>query len=189
LRQDLVAHVPPEQRNLSALGWALMVVRALLTSPGFTVTICYRFNHTISHHGGVVGRVVAKVVNWFVLHLYFCSIAPQARLHGGLLMPHPQGIIIGSRVVVGPRAWIFHNVTIGGIAGKDGEPTIGSDSRLRCGAVICGPYVIGDEVEVCPNSLVQRNVPGRSMVVGVPANVFPRFGSNVKKEGGGGASS
>jgi serine O-acetyltransferase len=175
LRQDIAAHVPPELHRRSALGWVWTTLHIVLTSPGFKVTFLYRLNHTLCHYLGWVGRLVAGVINWVVHHWYFCSIAPRARLYGGLILPHPQGIIIGSRVVVGPRAWIYHNVTLGGAAGKDGEPTVGADARIRCGAVVCGPCVIGDEVEICPNSLVQRNLPSRSMAVGVPANVYPRF--------------
>jgi serine O-acetyltransferase len=175
LRKDILAHVPPESHNRSFLGWVLVTVCIVLTSPGFKVTFFYRFNHTMCYYTGLVGRCLAAVINWVIYHLYFCSIAPRARLHGGLILPHPQGIIIGSRVVVGPWAWIYHNVTMGGAAGKDGEPRVGADARIRCGAVICGPCVIGDRVEICPNSLVQRNVPSRSMAVGVPANVYPRF--------------
>jgi serine O-acetyltransferase len=66
-------------------------------------------------------------------------------------------------------------VTMGGTDGKDGEPTVGADCRIYTGAVIGGPITLGDEVVVSPNSLVQRSVPSRSMAVGVPANVFPKF--------------
>jgi serine O-acetyltransferase len=175
LRQDIVAHVPPEHRGRSTVGWVLLALKIVLTSPGFKVTFCYRLNHALSRYAGLPGRFAAGVINWVVRHLYFCSIAPRARLFGGLILPHPQGILIGSGVTVGPRVWIFHNVTLGGAAGKDGEPTVGADVRIRCGAVVCGPCVIGDEAEICPNSFVQRNVPTRSLAVGVPANVFPRF--------------
>ena len=46
-----------------------------------------------------------------------------------MILPHPQGIVIGAGVVVGPRAWIFQNVTIGGGPGKIGVPVIGADGR------------------------------------------------------------
>ena len=55
------------------------------------------------------------------------------------------------------------------------QPTVGADCRIHSGAVIGGPVTLGDEVVVSPNSLVQRSVPSRSMAVGVPANVFPKF--------------
>ncbi len=175
LRQDLVAQIPGDRREKSAIGWTLTTARIALTSPGFKVTFFYRLNHTISQRGGRPGRLVAGIINWFVHHAFFCAIAPSARLHGGLILPHPQGVIIGSSVVVGPRAWIYQNVTIGGAGGKLGEPKIGADCRIHCGSVIAGPITLGDEVVVSPLSLVQRNVPSRSMAVGVPANVFPQF--------------
>lgn len=174
-RQDVLAHVPYEQWGRSAAGWALLTARIALTSPGFKVTLAYRLSHTIYYRGGPPGRVAAKVLGWFVHHLYFSSIAPGARLHGGLILPHPQGIVIGATVEVGPRAWIYQNVTMGGAGVKDGEPKVGADCRIHCGAVVCGPITVGDGVVVSPLSLVQRNVPSRSMAVGVPANVFPQF--------------
>jgi serine acetyltransferase len=175
IRQDIVAHLPLDQRAGSALSWAVRVAKIGVTSPGFKVTLLYRVNHVLVHRTGLAGKVVAGVVNRATHLVYGSAIAPRARLHGGLILPHPQGIIIGSEVVVGPRTWIYQNVTMGGTDGKDGEPTVGADCRIYTGAVIGGPVTIGDEVVVSPNSLVQRSVPSRSMAVGVPANIFPKF--------------
>lgn len=175
LRQDLMAQIADGHWPRSVLGWALTAARIALLSPGYKVTLGYRICHTISLRGGPPGQFAARLINGFLHHAYFCAIAPTARLHGGLVLPHPQGVIIGSAVVVGPRAWIYQNVTMGGAGGKHGEPTLGADCRIHCGAVIAGPVVLGDEVVVSPLSLVQRNVPSRSMAVGVPANVFPQF--------------
>ncbi|HEY0466865.1 MAG TPA: hypothetical protein VGC79_21820 [Polyangiaceae bacterium] len=136
----------------------------------------YRVNHALVNHAGPTGRVVAGIVSRATHIVYRSAIAPRARLHGGLVLPHPQGIIIGAGVVVGPRAWIFQNVTMGGTSGTDGEPVVGADCRIYTGAVIGGPIKIGDDVVVSPNSLVQRSVPSKSLAVGVPANVFPLFG-------------
>jgi len=175
LRADVIAHVPPEGRGGSAWRWARIVLHVAVTSRSFHVTFLYRMNHALSSHAGPVGKVLAGIVNWVVHHLYYCSISPAARLHGGLILPHPQGVIIGGGAVVGPRAWIYQNVTIGGGVGKEGLPTVGAGCRIYSGAVLSGPIAIGDEVVVSPNTLVQRNVPDRSLVVGVPGNVFPRF--------------
>jgi serine acetyltransferase len=175
LRDDLVAHVGQGQRAKSAVGWAIAGIRAGVSSPGFQVTLLYRFNHALVAHAGLAGRVAAGVINRATQMVYRSAIAPTARIHGGLILPHPQGVIIGSQVVIGPRTWIFQNVTMGGTYGKDGEPTIGADCRIYTGAVIGGPITVGDSVVVSPNSLVQRNVPSKSMAVGVPANVFPQF--------------
>lgn len=175
VRKDVIAHVPPDKRKRGLLSWALATAKIGVTSPGFKVTFLYRLNHTLVHRAGMPGRVVAGMINGATGLIYRSAIAPSARLHGGIILPHPQGIIIGSEVVVGPRTWIFQNVTMGSTDGRVGQPTVGSDCRIYAGAVIGGPVTVGDEVVVSPNSLVQRPVPSRSMAVGVPANVFPKF--------------
>ncbi|MCU0801831.1 MAG: serine acetyltransferase, partial [Rhodobacteraceae bacterium] len=42
-----------------------------------------------------------------------CDIPLNLQLGGGLLLPHPQGIVINHQAVIGPNALIFHQVTIG----------------------------------------------------------------------------
>lgn len=181
LRQDIIAHIPPERRNRSRLSWGLITAWIALKSPGFKVVFCYRFNHMLRHYLGLPGKLFGGVVNWLLHRFYFCSISPSARIFGGLILPHPQGIILGAGVVVGPWTWIYQNVTMGGSHGREGEPRLGSDCRILTGAVLSGPIVLGDEVVVCPNSFVQRSVPHQSLAVGVPASIFPLFG---KSKGG-----
>jgi serine O-acetyltransferase len=175
LRSDLIAQVPPEQRDKSPLRWALLGARVGATSPGFKVTMLYRVNHALVHRAGTPGKVLAGIINGATRFVYGSSIAPRARIHGGFVLPHPQGVTIGSEVVIGPRVWVFQYVTMGATYGKAGQPSIGADCRIHVGAVIGGPVKIGDGVVVTPNAFVQRNVPSQSMAVGVPANVFPRF--------------
>jgi serine O-acetyltransferase len=119
------------------------------------------------------GRVLAAILFWIGRHWYGCSIASTARLHAPLVFPHPQGIVIGPGVVVGPRTWIFHNVTIGGVPGRSGMPRVGCDARIYTGAVICGPVVVGDNVMVGANTVVSRDVPSRSLVRPTSAIVQP----------------
>jgi len=175
VRADLIAQLPPNERQRSPLGWALAAAKIGISSPGFKVALVYRFNHALVNHVGPTGRIVAGVINKATHIIYHSAISPTARLHGGLVLPHPQGITIGTEVVVGPRTWIYQNVTMGGTGGRDGQPNVGADCRIYTGAVIVGPVVVGDEVVVSPNSLVQRSVPSGSLAVGVPAAVFPKF--------------
>ena len=97
-------------------------------------------------------------------HWYGCALASTARLHGGLVLPHPHGIVVGGGAVVGPRAWIFQHVTIGGAPGRVGMPHIGADARLYAGAVVTGPVRVGDGVTIGANAVVHRDVPARTAV-------------------------
>jgi serine O-acetyltransferase len=81
-----------------------------------------------------------------------------------VILPRPQGIVIGAGVVVGSKARIFQNVTIGGAPGKVGVPAIGADARIYSGAVVAGPIKVGDSVVIGANAVVQRDVPERTVV-------------------------
>lgn len=160
---DALAHIPPDDRARIVRSAAGLVLRTLLSSSGFRCSLVYRVGH---HAGrlGFVGRGIASALNWFNRHWYGCSIASTARIEGGLILPHPHGIVIGAEACVGPRAWIFQNVTIGGIPGKAGMPKVGADARVYAGAVVVGPIVIGDRVQIGACAVVFRDVPGGASV-------------------------
>ncbi len=158
---DIVAHVPPDQRPTTALRWIGKGLGIVLFSSGFHMTMVYRLAHASRYRFGIVGRAFSAAGFWWGRHFYGCSIAPTARIFGGLILPHPQGIVIGASTVIGPRAWIFQNVTIGGAPGKIGMPKIGADARIYAGAVITGPVHLGENVMVGANVVVSRDVPSR----------------------------
>lgn len=164
LVDDALAHTPPEDRPRSAGGARRALIRALLRSAGMRVMLLYRLAHTARERLGFPGRVIAAVLTWILRHFYACTISPRARLHGGLILPHPFGIIVGPEVTVGPRAWIFQNVTLGGVPGKRGMPRVGADARLFTGAFLGGPIRIGDNVFIAANSAVWSDVPSRTMI-------------------------
>jgi serine O-acetyltransferase len=164
ISDDVVAHVPPEMRNMSRLKWAWIIARIVLLSSGFHAILIYRLGYTCRYHLGGVGKLIAYLLFWFGRHWYNCAISPTARIYGGIILPHPQGIVIGPEVVVGPRTWIFQNVTIGGVPGKVGVPHIGSDSRIYTGAVVAGPVRVGCHVVMGANVVVSFDVPDQTIV-------------------------
>jgi serine O-acetyltransferase len=123
-------------------------------------------------------------VHWFlaklaVLRHRFWSIVTGAdiplnsQIAGGLLLPHPNGIVIHPDARIGPNCLIFQQVTIGS-RGRDGAPVIGGHVDIGAGAKILGPVKIGDHVVIGANAVVLTDVPDNCMAVGVPAIVKPR---------------
>lgn len=173
VREDIVAHIPPEERHRSRWSWAVVVAGIVLRSAGFHVTVCYRLAHSLRHRAWLPGRVLAGILFWWIRHFYGCSIAPTARLHGGLILSHPQGIVVGAGVVMGPRGWLFQNVTLGGAPGLEGVPRIGTDARIYTGAVVAGPITLGDEVVVGANAVINRDIPSRTAARCPPVQLRP----------------
>lgn len=164
LREDALHHANPEDRP--AGGWARLCffTPIALRSSGFHAAILYRLSHSSRAYCGLAGKALAAFFYWLGRHWYGCDLSPQARLYGGLILPHPRGIVVAPGVTVGPRAWIFQNVTLGGAPGKSGMPTIGADARIFTGAVISGPVTIGDNVLVGANTVISWDIPGKSVV-------------------------
>jgi serine O-acetyltransferase len=86
---------------------------------------------------------------------------------------------VHGRARVGADCCISQGVTIGvsGRGEKRGVPVIRDRVYLGVNAVIVGKIDVGDDVVVGANSLVNRDVPPHTTVVGVPAVIVSQNGS------------
>lgn len=173
LRDDIEARVPMDRRSESRGRRAATALGIVVRSSAFHATLLYRAAHALRHRLGLPDRALAGLLFWWGRHRYSCAIASTARLHGGLILPHLQGIVIGPGVTVVPCAWIFRNVTPGGAPGRDGMPQVGADARIYAGAVLTGPIRLGDAVMVGANAVVHRDVPGLTLIRCVSAEFSP----------------
>jgi serine O-acetyltransferase len=121
---------------------------------------------------GALGR------RWWALQHRFWSVVTgadiplSAHLGGGLLMPHPNGIVIHPDAVIGANCLIFQQVTIGLVRASPEAPKIGAGVDIGAGARILGPVVVGDGAQIGANAVVLRDVPAGSTAVGAPARVL-----------------
>jgi serine O-acetyltransferase len=95
------------------------------------------------------------------------DIPLNCRIGGGLLIPHPNGIVIHPDAVIGPNCLLFQQVTIG--ASKRGVPTIAGHVDIGAGAKIIGPIKVGAHVKIGANAVVVRDVPMGDTVVAMQA--------------------
>jgi serine O-acetyltransferase len=126
---------------------------------------------------GKLGPISALRQRWAVIRHHFWSVVTGAEIHlatrigGGLLIPHPNGIVIHPDAVIGPNCLIFQQVTIGGGGKKSGVPTLGGHVDVGAGAKILGGVVIGDHAKIGANAVVLDDVPAGATAVGIPARI------------------
>lgn len=116
--------------------------------------------------------VIPKLLN-IVKRLIFpaCDIPFSAEIGEGAYFPHRAiGVVIHGRAVIGKNAKIESNVTIGG-KHDDGVPVIGDNCFIGTGACIVGGVLVGDDCMIGAGAVVVKDVPPRSVVVGVPGVV------------------
>ncbi len=117
---------------------------------------------------------------WWVMAHQFWSLVTQAEISltadigGGLLLPHPNGIVIHPDATLGPNCLVFHQVTLGTKANRRGAPRIGGHVDIGAGAKILGPVQIGDHAIIGANAVVTRDVPADAIAAGIPASIRSR---------------
>jgi serine O-acetyltransferase len=91
-------------------------------------------------------------------------------LGGGLLLPHPQGVVIHPEARIGPNCLLLQQVTIG-TGPRPGLPALGGHVDVGAGAKILGGVVIGEHAVIGANAVVIADVPAHAVAVGVPATI------------------
>jgi serine O-acetyltransferase len=92
------------------------------------------------------------------------------RIGGGLLLPHPNGIVIHPGATIGPNCLIFQQVTLG--VGDNGAPRIGGHVDIGTGAKVLGGVNVGDHAKIGANAVVLKDVPAFTTAVGIPARII-----------------
>lgn len=154
------------------------------------VVFCYPGVHAIWIH-----RIAHRLWGWgwttsgrFVSHigrfLTGIEIHPAAKLGPGLFIDHGMGVVIGETSEIGENVTLLHQVTLGGTSLKREKrhPTLGNNVVVGAGAKILGAFKIGDGSRIGAGSVVVREVPSNSVVVGVPGRVTYRDGQRVQGE-------
>lgn len=141
--------------------------------PGPKLLASIRYYHKKRSEKGLFALLSRKIA---VLRYRFWSVVCGAdiplnsHIGGGLLIPHPNGIVIHPNAYIGPNCLIFQQVTIGTRGG--GAPVIGGHVDIGAGAKILGEIKIGDDVCIGANAVVLSDVNDDSTVAGIPAKVI-----------------
>jgi serine O-acetyltransferase len=119
-------------------------------------------------NGGIVSTTLCR---WFFLQHRFWTVVSGAdipltcQIGGGLLIPHPNGIVIHPDAKIGVNCLIFQQVTVGKARNCSDAPQIGGHVDIGAGAKILGPVQIGAHSRIGANAVVTRNVEEDSSVV------------------------
>jgi serine O-acetyltransferase len=153
-------------------------VEVVLCYAGLHAVWFYRVNHWLWNHGlGLAARWLSQ----FARFLTGIEIHPGAKIGRRLFIDHGMGVVIGETTTVGDDVTLYQGVTLGGTGKEHGKrhPTIEDGVVVGGGAKILGNITIGKNCRIGAGSVVLRNVPDNSTVVGVPAHIIFREGKRV----------
>jgi serine O-acetyltransferase len=161
----------PVERDPAADGW----LDVLLSYPGFHAITVHRFIHALwQAKVPLLPRLLAEVVH----RVTGIDIHPGATIGRSFFIDHGTGVVIGGTAVIGDNVTLYQGVTLGGTSLQHTKrhPTLGNNVTVGSGAAILGDITIGDNTKIGANSVVVKDVPPNSTVVGIPGRVVLQDG-------------
>src|SRR3989304_4576890 len=155
---------------------AQSVLEILFCYPGFHAM---RFHHVAQWLWNKNFRFFARFLSHISRMVTGIEIHPGATIGEGFFIDHGMGVVIGETAEIGKDVTLYHGVTLGGTSWNKGKrhPTLEDNVIGGAGAAILGPIRVGHDSKIGSGSVVNKEVPPNSTVVGIPGRVVYREGN------------
>lgn len=156
-------------------------LEVILTYAGLHAIWSHRIAHVLyKKKFFFLARSVSQISRFFT----GVEIHPGATIGRRFFIDHGMGIVIGETCEIGENVSVFQGVTLGGTGKEKGKrhPTIKDNVLIATGAKVLGSIIVGENSKIGAGSVVLREVPPNSTVVGIPGKVVIQDGIKIKKD-------
>ncbi|WP_325048740.1 serine O-acetyltransferase [Peribacillus glennii] len=154
-------------------------IEVILTYSGLHAIWSHRLAHGLFKRKlYFLARAISQISRFFT----GIEIHPGARIGRRFFIDHGMGVVIGETCEIGDNVSVFQGVTLGGTGKEKGKrhPTIKDNVLIATGAKVLGSITIGENSKIGAGSVVLKEVPPNSTVVGIPGKVVIRDGVRIK---------
>lgn len=153
-------------------------LEVLLCYPGMHAMIFHKVSHALYK---LKLKLIARLISHMSRWLTGIEIHPGAKIGNRFFIDHGKGVVIGETTEIGNDVVIYQGVTLGGTSTKKVKrhPTLGNNIVVGCGAKVLGNITVGDNSQIGANSVVIKDVPPDSTVIGIPAKIVKHQGRKV----------
>ncbi|MEW9053415.1 MAG: serine O-acetyltransferase [Neobacillus sp.] len=155
-------------------------LEVILTYSGLHAIWSHRLAHAFfKRKFYFIARVISQISRFFT----GIEIHPGAKIGRRFFIDHGMGVVIGETCEIGDNVTVFQGVTLGGTGKEKGKrhPTIKDNALIATGAKVLGSITIGENSKIGAGSVVLKEVPANSTVVGVPGRVVIQDGQKINR--------
>lgn len=122
-------------------------------------------------------KFTARIISQRTKRFTGIEIHPGAKIGRRVFIDHGAGVVIGETTEIGNDVVIYQGVTLGGTGKDTGKrhPTIQDDVMISSGAKVLGPFTVGKGSKIGAGSVVLKEVPPYSTVVGIPGRIVKQY--------------
>ncbi|MBA2873096.1 serine O-acetyltransferase [Anoxybacillus calidus] len=156
-------------------------LEVILTYSGLHAIWAHRIAHAFyKRKFFFIARVISQISRFFT----GIEIHPGAKIGRRFFIDHGMGVVIGETCEIGDNVTVYQGVTLGGTGKEKGKrhPTIKDNCLIATGAKVLGSITIGENSKIGAGSVVLKDVPPNSTVVGIPGRVVVQNGVRIKKD-------
>jgi serine O-acetyltransferase len=169
---DVVFEQDPAARNK---------LEVIFTYSGLHAIWGYRMSHYMwNKKMFFLARIISQFARWIT----GIEIHPGAVIGQRLFIDHGMGVVIGETCEIGDSVTIYQGVTLGGTGKEKGKrhPTIEDNVLIASGAKVLGSMTIGKNSRIGAGSVVLKEVPPNSTVVGIPGRIVMQDGVKIRRD-------
>ncbi|WP_042453910.1 serine O-acetyltransferase [Neobacillus dielmonensis] len=156
-------------------------LEVVLTYSGLHAIWSHRIAHALyKRKFFFLARVISQTSRFFT----GIEIHPGAKIGKRFFIDHGMGVVIGETCEIGDNVTVYQGVTLGGTGKEKGKrhPTIKDNVLIATGAKVLGSITIGENSKVGGGSVVLKDVPPNSTVVGIPGRVVIQDGKRINND-------
>lgn len=144
---------------------------------GYPIIVLLRVCEWLGNKNNVFAKLLLKLLKlYYFVHRVWVGVDIMigTSIGAGIKFPHPVGVVISRKTIIGQNCTIHQHVTLGfnPIGNRIGNPIIGDNVVIFAGACICGNIKIGNNCIIAANAVVTKDVPDNCIVAGVPAKIL-----------------
>lgn len=153
----------------------ILLLKSLLFTKGFKFTFWMRLSK--KYKSTPLINIIFRIFHYYYKRSYSSDIGYKHKIGYGFSIYHVFGTAFSEGVEIGNNVTITHNVTLGHINGN--SPKILDNVYIGPGASVLGGITIGNNVVIGSNTVVTKDIPDNSTVIGNPSRIISSTPNNT----------